>query len=214
MEYRSSIVNILLPMFLLVILMTVALINYPVIFYKAKLSVIIVLIALVMYPVLWQLLKTDNFSRNGGLLVGGLFIINITVEDFINWQTKTGRLGSTLTMMIAIFISFALISAIKTFRTRNILMGLKSSFASALSGTVIALCFGFLICYLFQNKMTNILRGDRGYSEYSNPKAFIFFNAFDNASAHVIIAPVVSLLMGALGGGIALIILRFNKATY
>jgi hypothetical protein len=214
MQYRSSILHILLPMFLLVILMTVALINYPVIFDKAKSTVIIVFIALITYPVLWQLLKTDNFSRNGGLLIGGLFIINITVEDFINWQTKTGRLGSTLTMMIAIFISFAVISAIKTFRTRNILMGLKSSFASALLGTLIALCFGFLICYLFQDKIIDILRGDRGYSDYSNPKAFTFFNAFDNASSHVIIAPIVSLLMGALGGVTALIILRFKKSTH
>lgn len=212
MQYRSRLSYVLIPLFLLVILMTVALINYPVIFDKATSTVIIVFIALVIYLVLWHLIKTDNFSRNGGWLIGVLFMINITLEDFIIWQTKTGRLGSTLAMMIAIFISFAVISTLKTFRTRNILMGLKSSFANALLGTLIALCYGFLICYLFQDKMIDILRGDLGYSDYRNPKVFTFFNAFDNASSHVIIAPFVSLIMGALGGAIALITLRYKKS--
>ena len=37
-----------------------------------------------------------------------------------------------------------------------------------------------------------------------------FFNSFDNTSNHVIIAPIVSIIMGALGGGIALIILSIK----
>ena len=49
------------------------------------------------------------------------------------------------------------------------------------------------------------------FDEYSNPKAFTFFNAFDNASNHVIIAPIVSIIMGALGGAIAVLILRLKK---
>ena len=95
--------------------------------------------------------------------------------------------------------------------TQNFLKGIKSSFISALLGTVIALCFGFLINYLFAAKMIDILQFDPGFKEYNNPKAFTFFNAFDNASNHVIIAPVVSLIMGALGGCTALLILYFRK---
>jgi len=59
--------------------------------------------------------------------------------------------------------------------------------------------------------MVSILRNDPGFNEYSNPDAFTFFNAFDNASNHIIIAPIVSIIMGALGGAIALLILRLKK---
>ena len=37
------------------------------------------------------------------------------------------------------------------------------------------------------------------------------FLTLDNASNHVIIAPIVSLIIGALGGATALIILRVKK---
>ena len=208
---NASLLNILLPVCLLTVLMVIALINYPVIFVNARAAVIIAFAATIAYVILWGLMKPDHFSKNGGLLIGLLFIINISIEDFIYWQTKTSILVSTLVMMSLIFISFSIISAIKTFQTRNMLKGMKSSLISAVLGTVIAICFGFLICYLSPGKMINVLRSDPGFSDYSNPKAFIFFNAFDNASNHVIVAPVVSVIMGALGGLAALIILRIKK---
>lgn len=213
MTNKTNLFSLFLPLFFLMALMVIALINYPTIFHSATSGLIIIFVALVLYTVLWYVLKPDDFSRKGGLLIGVLFIINITIEDFVDWHTQTGRLVSTLSMMVAIFLCFAIISGVKTYRSGNILLGLKSSFTSALSGTLIALCFGFLICYVFEEKMLGILQDDRGYSDFSNPKEFVFFNAFDNASSHVIIAPVVSLLMGALGGGIVLIILRFKKPT-
>lgn len=191
--------------------MTIALINYPIIFDKAKQTVVIVFVTIVVYILIWVFIKPDNFSKNGGLLIGFLFVVNISMEEFVNWQTHTSTLVSTLTMMFLIFISFSIISALKTLQTFSILKGIKSSFISALLGTVIALCFGFLIDYLFSDRMVSVLKNYPGYNSYSNPKAFTFFNSFDNASNHVIIAPIVSLIMGALGGATALIILRVKK---
>lgn len=212
MENKSvNIFNILLPIFLLVALMTTALINYPIIFNKAKETVVIVFVAIAVYIVIWTFIKPDSFSKNGGLWIGFLFVVNISIEEFINWQTKTSTLVSTLTMMFLIFISFSIISALKTLQTQNILKGIKSSFISALLGTIIALCFGFLIDYLFSDRMVYVLKNYPGYNDYSNPIAFTFFNSFDNASNHVIIAPIVSIIMGALGGAVALLILRFRK---
>jgi len=208
---KVSILNILLPIFLLVGLMIMGLFNYPVIFDKSKWSVFTVFIAIIGYIVLWIYLKPDRFSKNGGLMIGLLFIVNISIEEFINWQTKTGSLVSTLVMMFMIFISFSIISAIKTLKIENIINGLKSSLISALLGTVIALCFGFLINFVFSERMIFTLKGYPGYYDFNNPKAFSFYNAFDNASNHVLIAPIISLIMGLLGGLIVLIILRLRK---
>jgi hypothetical protein len=212
MEKKSvSIFNILLPTLLIVSLMTTALINYPVILNRAKETVIIVFVALVIYFLLWIFLKPDTFSRNGGLLIGLLFIVNISIEEFINWKSKTSSLVSTLCMMALIFLTFSIISCLKTFHTGNLLKGLKSAFISALLGTNITLCYGFLIDYMFTDRMAFVLKNYPGYNDYADTIAFIFFNTFDNASEHVIVVPVVSLIMGVIGGAVALLILKVKS---
>jgi len=208
---KVNILNIIVPVLLLIGTMLVSLIDYPSVFEKSKLTVITVFVAAIIYVIIWIYLKPDRFSRNGGLIIGLLFIINISIEEFISWQTKIGSVISTLTMMFLIFISFSIISVIKTTNTENIKFGIKSSFVSALLGTIIALCFGFLINDLFPDRMVFVLKGYPGYADFTNPRAFTFFNAFDNASNHLIIAPIISILMGSIGGWIALNIIRLKK---
>ena len=208
---RVNIFYIVAPIILLMATMIVSLIDYPSVFEKSKWTVITVFAAVIIYIIVWIYITPDRFSVNGGFIIGLLFIINISIEEFISWQSKTGSLVSTLTMMFLIFISFSIISAIKTIKTESFKSGLKSSFVSALLGTIIALSFGFLINYLFPERMVLVLKGYPGYTDFSNPRAFTFFNAFDNASNHVIIAPIISILMGSVGGWIALTILRMRK---
>jgi hypothetical protein len=114
---KINILNILLPIILLIGLMIISLIDYPVILDKSKWTVITVFVAVIGYIFFWIYLKPDRYSRNGGLIIGLLFIINISIEEFINWHNKTGSLVSTLIMMFMIFIAFSIISAIKTFKT-------------------------------------------------------------------------------------------------
>jgi len=210
---RVNIFYIVAPIILLMATMIVSLIDYPSVFEKSKWTVITVFAAVIIYIIVWIYITPDRFSVNGGFIIGLLFIINISIEEFISWQTKTGSLISTVIMMFLIFISFSFISAIKTIKTESFISGLKSSFASALLGTTIALCFGFLINYIFPERMVLVLKGYPGYTDFSNPRAFTFFNAFDNASNHVIIAPIISILMGSLGGGIVLTILKLRKRS-
>jgi len=207
---RVNIFYIVAPIILLMATMIVSLIDYPSVFEKSKWTVITVFAAVIIYIILWIYLTPDRFSVNGGFIIGLLFIISISIEEFISWQSKTGSLVSTLTMMFLIFISFSIISAIKTIKTESFKSGLKSSFESALLGTIIALSFGFLINYLFPERMVLVLKGYPGYTVFSNPRAFTFFNAFDNASNHVIIAPIISIIMGSIGGWTALTILKLR----
>lgn len=194
---------ILLPLVLLAALTTVALINYPIIFDRAKLTIILLFVGMVGYAMVWNFLRPDRFSRKGGLWIGFLLLVNISMEEFIDWPGKNGSLISTLVMMALIFGSFSLISAIRTWKTGELVQGIKSSFISAVLGTAIALSYGFLIHYLFSARMVSILKNYPGYDSFSDPKAFIFFNAFDNASNHILVAPVISVIMGVVGGGVA-----------
>jgi len=205
-KHGNSFIVLLLPLVLLAALTTVALINYPIIFDRAKWTIIILFAGMVVYVLVWNFLRPDSFSRNGGLLIGLLFLVNISMEEFIDWSGKNASLISTLVMMALIFGSFSIISAIRTWRTGSIVQGIESSCVSALLGTAIALAYGFLIHFLFSARMVTILKNYPGYDSFSDPKAFIFFNAFDNASNHILVAPVISVIMGAVGGGVALVI--------
>jgi hypothetical protein len=208
---RVSVLNLIFPILFLCILMVIPLIEYQEILSYSILSPIIVSAGIIIYPILWTFLKPNRFSRNGGLFIGFLFILNIFLEDFINWPTKTSALVSTLAMMFLIFISFSIISAITPGEKYNLLIGIKSSFTSALLGVIIALCFGFLICYLFPGRIVEILRNDPGFTDFSNSTAYTFYNAFDNASSHIIVVPVVSIIMGSIGAVIKLLTLKLKK---
>lgn len=61
--------------------------------------------------------------------------------------------------------------------------------------------------------MVQVLNNYPGFKNYENPKAFTVYNSFDNASNHVIIAPIVSIIMGGLGAAVALIILKIKKGN-
>ncbi len=208
---KKSIINFVIPISLLIILIVIALIKYPELLDYSFLNLILIFVGIIIYTVIWIFLNPDRFSRNSGLLIGLLFILNIFLEDFINWPTKATSLISTLTMMFLIFISFSIISAITPTDRYKLFKGIKSSFISALLGTIIALTFGFLICFLFPHRLIEILRYDSGFNNFSNSKAFTFYNAIDNASNHIIIVPVVSIIMGLIGAVIKLLTLKLKE---
>ncbi len=200
MNYKgASILNILIPSILLFILMIVALASHTLVLAQSILTIIVVFAALAVYILLWALMKPDLYSRNAGYIIGLLFILNISQKTFITTQMDTPNWVFTTIMMVIIFITFGVISWYKTKQTNSIFAGIKSSFVSALLGTVIALCFGFLINSLFSEKMLYILQDNSGFKNYKNPKAYIFFHAFDNAFTHVIMGPFFSLVFGSLG---------------
>ena len=203
--------NILLPMILVFILMIISLSLYPIIVTGLKWNLLLTIGVFFGYLLVWLKISPDRFSRNSGLLIGVLFMINISIEEFIVWTFKKGNLVSTFIMMAIIFVSFAIIGGVKTYQTRNIFNGLKSSLISALLGTLIAINFGFAIDYIFLNKITNGLQGYPGFNNFDSPKAFTFYNSFDNALSHLIIAPLISIIMGASGGLLALRILKLQK---
>ncbi len=210
-EKISSVLNILIPTLILWALMIIALLRYPVIFDNSKSIVFTTFVSSIAYIFIWKAMKPDIYAKNAGLLIGLLFVINISIEEFIDWPTETSTLVSTLGMMFVIFVSFAVISAIKVLQTGNLFIGIKSSFQSALLGTIIALLFGFSIDYVFSERRVSILQNYPGFKEYGNAKAFTFFNSFDNASNHILIAPVIAIIMGTLGGMTSLLILKLKK---
>lgn len=187
------------------ILTSIALIKYPAIFNG---TVGIVIAAVIIYVVLWTILKPDNFSRNGGLIIAALFILGTIGKDLVDW---TSHEYVALATRYLIYIEFAIISFIQTTRTNNIYKGVKSSLASALLGIMITVCAGFLICYFFTDRMLYILAGHPKLHAYGTAEAFMFFNTFQNASNVMIIGPLISIIIGAVAGATAMIVRKMKK---
>ena len=205
--------NILVPIILAFLLMIISVSLHPIILTKLKWYLLLILGIILGYLPLWVIISPDSYSRNSGLLIGALFMINISMEEFFVWTFKNGNLVSTLIIMAIIFVSFSIISGVKTHETQKIIYGIKSSLISALLGTLIAINFGFAIDFIFLNKITNGLQGYPGFNTFDSPEAFTFYNSFDNALSHLIIAPLISIIMGASGGVIALGILKQQKKS-
>ncbi len=191
----------------------ICLARFPGLFEKSLPNIIVAGILLFTYPLGWILIKPGKTARNGGLVIGLLFVVNISLEEFIHWPGRNSSLVFTLASMFILFISFSIIGGLSTLKNGNFLTGLKNSFGSALPGTLIAVGFGFLIVFLFPVHMGAILKGYPGYEEFKNPVAFAFSLTFGNASDHMIQVPLIAGITGSAGSVLVLTLRRLKKKS-
>src|SRR5262249_30035095 len=85
-------------------------------------------------------------------------------------------------------------------KTTRLSLGILASLWSALLGVLIVILFGFLVNFLFLQRLEHLLFSDYLTSGMSDPQAFTFFNAFDSASSHLLEAPILASICGTLGG--------------
>ena len=133
-----------------------------------------------------------------GLIIGAIFVVDLIVEDFIDLGQEASSF-STLGFMALIFLCFGFAGASGTHKTSRLSLGILASLWSALLGVLIVLLFGFLLNFLFLQRLEHLLVSDYLSSGMSDPQAFTFFNAFDSASSHLIEAPILAGICGTLG---------------
>src|SRR2546421_3563377 len=76
-----------------------------------------------------------------GLIIGAIFVVDLTVEDFIDLG-RQASIFSTLGFMLLIFLCFGFTGAAGTQKNRHLSLGILASLWSALLGVLIALLFG------------------------------------------------------------------------
>lgn len=133
-----------------------------------------------------------------GLIIGAIFVVDLTVEDFVDLGQQASTF-STLGFMLLIFLCFGGAGASGTHKTHHFSLGVLASLWSALLGVLIALLFGFLVNFVFLQRLEHLLFSDYLSSGMRDPQAFTFFNAFDSASSHLIEAPILAGICGTLG---------------
>ena len=133
-----------------------------------------------------------------GLIIGAIFVLDLIVEDFIDLGPEASAL-STLGFMALIFLCFGIAGASGMRKTSRFSLGILASLWSALLGVLIVLLFGFLMSFLFPQRLEHLLVSDYLSSGMRDPQAFTFFNAFDSASSHLLEAPIFAGICGTLG---------------
>jgi hypothetical protein len=135
-----------------------------------------------------------------GLVIGLIFIADIAVENFITMNSQFSTL-STFSFMILIFLGFAGAGGRSAMHTGQVSLGVIASVWSALVSVLIALLFGFVVNFLFPRQLEQNLQASAEFvrSGIHDLATFTFYNTLDSASSHLLEAPLIATICGAIG---------------
>ena len=196
--------------FLVIALIGYAILRYPLIISEGGVgSVALPVFMLLLYGIaaVWGTQRPSqprNLAlRDGtgfGLVIGATFIANISVENFIDMSGQISTF-STLGFMLLIFLLFALAGWRGSKDSGQVRLGIFASAWSALIGVLMALLFGFMVNYLFTQRLEQNLQASAEYarSGISDLETFTFYNTLDSAATHLLEVPIIAAVFGTLG---------------
>ncbi len=202
---RAMLVGILLDLAFI----AMSLLLYPSLLGRESVSTVIAPIVLLLLYASVGIVLTRRVSqvvtttlRQGtafGLMVGVLFLVDISVEDFIDLERQASALA-TLGFMALIFLLFGCAGFYGTQKTGKVRFGMLTSVWCAMISVVIVVIFGFAINFFFTQRLEYILASDYASSGIADPRAFTFYNTLDSASSHLLEAPILASVFGTIGG--------------
>lgn len=146
-----------------------------------------------------------------GLLTGGLWIVNHTLETFVD-LSSLGILA-TAPLLLGAFLLWGLAGFLRARQTGSLPSGLLAALWSAMLCVLLTITYGLLLLYLALPRLTAIEASDPDFarSHWSDLHAFVIANTFDAAFSHLLGAIVISLAFGAVGSLMGLLIFRMRR---
>jgi hypothetical protein len=139
-----------------------------------------------------------------GLVGAGVDMVGLALESL--WALPQRIVAvATGSAMLALFLSFAAAGFLAARRTRSFWLGLGAAVWSALVVCVLVVAFGLLIANLDLPQLARNETGDLDYlrSGWTDVRAFAIANTFDAGFTHLVEAPVIAAVLGAVGSGAA-----------
>ncbi len=137
-------------------------------------------------------------ARFGAILACGSWA-NMALEHFAPLDA-VGSMARGVGMWALMFVVFGAAGSATYQRSRSLGLAVLSSVWSALISTVATLLFGFALGALFMPHMQQILAGAYAHSGMSDPRAFVIRNTVYSASTHLLLAPLLAVVFGIIGG--------------
>lgn len=164
---------------------------------------------LIMYTVI-ALLTTRRIgpqremaSRTGllfGLLTGGLWLINLTLETFTDLSGIAGILA-TAPFLLGGFLLWGVAGVVAAWRTGSIGSGLFAAVWSAMICALLTVAYGLTLPLVTLPRLQQQLIGNPDFlrSHWTDLRAFVLANSLDAAFSHLLGALVIGLTLGAFG---------------
>lgn len=136
-----------------------------------------------------------------GMLTGGLWVVNLTLETFANFSGSVSLLASA-PFLLGGFALWGIAGGITARRTGSLRLGVLAAVWAALICVVITVTFGFVLAYTSLPRLEANLVTDPDYlrSGWRDLRAFAIANQFGAAASHLIDAPIIAAIVGLLGG--------------
>ena len=145
-----------------------------------------------------------------GLATGAMEVANISVETFTN-LSGPANLATTAPFILGPFVIWGVVGGWAARATGSLRLGLLAAVWSAMVTMVVGVTYGFALALTAPGRLTRILADDpdRIRSGWSDVRAYVLANAFDNGFTHLLGAVLVGTAVGLVGG---LVGVRWSRA--
>jgi hypothetical protein len=148
-----------------------------------------------------------------GVIGGALDVANITLESVVALPQAVVSV-TTLAAMLGLFLAFGAAGFVGGRAAGAFWPGVGAAVWSAVVAILIAITFGFVLATLALPKLAHDMQNDPDYrrSGWTDTRAFAIANTFDAGYTHLLEGPIIALVLGAAGSGLAQIGARRRAA--
>jgi hypothetical protein len=184
--------------------------------YIAEPTVLLLVYAAIVAVVTTRVAAADQTARLAaltlgtafGLLTGALWIVNHTLETFVDLS----GLGILVTapLLFGAFLLWGMAGFLRARQAGSMPSGLLAAVWSAMLCVLLTITYGFALLHLALPRLQSIEANDPDFarSHWSDLHAFVIANTFDAAFSHLLGALVIGLVFGAIGSLLGLLFSR------
>lgn len=135
-----------------------------------------------------------------GLVLGALETANISVETFTG-LSGAANLATTAPLILGPFLVWSVVAGWAARASGSLGLGLLAALWCAMVTMVLGVTYGFVLALVTPGRLAHNLAGDPDYrrSGWTDVKAFVLANTFDNGFTHLLGGLIVASGVGLIG---------------
>lgn len=159
----------------------------------------------------WRMLRAAALV---GLGLGTLETVNISVETFTG-LSGAASLATTAPLILGPFLVWSVVAGWAARATGSLRMGLLAGVWTAMVTMMLGVTYGFVLALAMPGRLARNLVNDPDYlrSGWTDVKAFVLANTFDNGFTHLLGGLIVGTVVGLIGSLIGARLARMRLPT-
>lgn len=135
-----------------------------------------------------------------GVVLGVLEIVNISVETFTG-LSGGANLATTAPLILGPFLVWSVVAGWAARATGSLRLGLLAAAWCAMVTMMIGVTYGFVLALVTPGRLAQDLVNDPDYlrSGWTDVRAFVLANSFDNGFTHLLGGLIVASVVGLIG---------------